>query len=268
MLLAGANAVPVADASDRAVWLEARKRYLTASEVAAVLGLAPGRGKLVRAKAGTPTAAELAEESPDDLAQVAAGRHLERGIFEWFVSETPHARAEMCGWLLASATHPGLAATPDAVMDGEPVEIKCVGESSLANWHESQDLRGWEKLALPYPKPSYTRLRLPRENNRTTQGAYDPRSEWRRSRGYQLGVIMPSLGEPEAPLKYLVQLQVQMHVLDAAAGWLVGLVGGTRRYDFLYERDSKLENVITYETMRFWEDVQREKDKCQKSNQC
>jgi hypothetical protein len=268
MLLAGANAVPIADASDRETWLQARKRHLTASEVAAVLGLAPGRGKVVRAKAGTETAAELLEEGPDDLAQVAAGRHLERGVFEWFKSETPHVQAEMCGWLLWSPkTHPGLAATPDAIMDGEPVEIKCVGESSLANWHECQDLSGWEKLALPLPRPTYVRQRLPRENNRTKLGACDPRSEWRRSRGYQLGVILPTLGEPLVPLKYWVQLQVQMFVLDASAGWLVGLVGGTRRYDFLYERDAAFEAVVIAETERFWQDVQREKDKCQKSNQ-
>lgn len=267
MLLAGANTIPVAPASDREAWLEARKSFLTASEVAAALGLAPGRGKLVRAKAGTETPAELAEEGPDDLAQVAAGRHLERGVFEWFAAETPHFEAAMCGWLLASPSVPGLAATPDAIMDGEPVEIKCVGESSLANWHASQDVRGWEKLALPYPQPIYTRERLPRENNRTTPGACDPRSEWRRSRGYQLGVILPSLGEPEGPLKYYVQLQVQLHVLNASAGWLVGLVGGTRRYDFLYEHDPALEAVIISETERFWQDVQREKDKCQTSKQ-
>lgn len=260
--------MPVASASDREAWLAARKSFLTASEVAAVLGLVPGRGKVVRAKAGTETTAELLEEGPDELAQVAAGRHLERGVFEWFAAETPHVEAEMCGSLIASPTVRGLAATPDAVMDGEPVEIKCVGESALANWHESQDVRGWEKLALVIPSPIYTRVRLPLENNRITPGACDPRSEWRRSRGYQLGVILPTLGEPAAPLKYLVQLQVQMHVLDAPSGWLVGLVGGTRRYDFLYERDPKLEAVIISETVRFWQDVQREKDKCQKSNKC
>jgi hypothetical protein len=266
MLLAGANVVPVASASDREAWLEARGFFLTASEVASAIGLSPGRGKLVRAKAGTSTAAELFEEPPDDLAQVAAGRHLERGVFEWFRAETPHVEAEMCGWLCASPSVRGLAATPDAVMDGEPVEVKCVGESSLANWHASQDARGWEKLNVPYPYPVYTRLRLPRENNRTTPGANDPRTEWRRSRGYQLGVILPSLGEPAAPLKYWVQLQVQMHVLGASAGWLVGLVGGTRRYDFLYEHDPVFEDVIISETERFWQDVQREKDKCQKKS--
>lgn len=267
MLLAGANVVPIARASNREAWLEARQLFLTASEMAVALGLSPGRGKLVRAKAGTSTAAELAEEPPDELAQVAAGRHLERGVFEWFAAETPHAEAEMCGWLLASPKVRGLAATPDAVMDGEPVEIKCVGESSLANWHASQDVRGWEKLALPYPQPLYVRQRLPRENNRTAPEANDPRSRWRRSRGFQMGVILPLLGEPEAPLKYWVQLQVQMHVLDAPAGWLVGLVGGTRRYDFLYERDVALEEVMVSETSQFWQDVQREKEKCLKSNQ-
>lgn len=270
MSLAGANASVanvVASASDREAWLAARRAFLTASEVAAVLGLAPGRGKIVRAKAGTSTQAEREEEGPDDLAQVAAGRHLEEGIFRWFADETPHFEAEMCGLLIASRNVPGLAATPDAVMDGEPVECKCVGESALANWHASQDVRGWEKMALPLPSPIYTRVRLPRENNRITLGATDPRSEWRRSRGYQLGVIMPTLGEPEAPLKYWVQLQVQMHVLGAAQGWLVGLIGGTRRYDFLYERDPDFEKVVVYETKRFWEDVQREKDKWQKSKQ-
>lgn len=255
-----ASGVPtqLADSADREAWLEARKTMLTASEVAVALGLTyTARSKLVRAKAGKATAKELEELSEiDDMAQVAAGRHLEEGIFNWFKSETVHTTAHMFGKLIPSPREPRLGSTPDAILDGSPVELKLTGESALPNWHEAQNIYGWAKLALPWPEPIDVRLRLPRENNRTKAGARDPRTEWRRSREHQLTVLLPALGEPQAPLKYWVQLQVQMHCLNAADGWLVGAVGGTRRYDFLYQRDDAFIAIVLAETQRFWRDVE------------
>lgn len=257
------GATVLADSRDREAWLRARESVLTASEVATVLGLSyDSRASLVRKKAGCPTAAELKraeEDDVDDMAQVAAGRHLEDGIARWFAAETVHTSFEMCGLLLASPVYPRLAATPDAILDGEPVEIKLTGESAVPNWHEAQNTRGWEKMALPFPEPLDVRVRAPKENLRTTPGARDPRSEWRRSREHQLMVLLPGLGEPRAPMKYWVQLQVQMHVLGASQGWIVGAVGGTRRYDFLYAKDPAFERVVLMETMKFWSDVEEQR---------
>jgi hypothetical protein len=216
---------PLPSSTDRAAWLEARRAFITASEMSVALGLKPGRAKLVREKAGTPTAADLAEEAPDDFAQVAAGRHLEEGIFSWFKSETIHTTAAMCGRLMASPVEPRLAATPDAILDGDPVECKLVGESALPNWYEAQKGVDWFRLCKKHdwvpqqPIPIDVRLRLPRENNRTTPGARDPRSEWRRSREHQLGVLLSGLGEPRAPIAYWCQLQVQMVLTETRRFW-------------------------------------------------
>lgn len=262
-----ASQVELPSSTDREAWLAARRGFLTASEVAVALGLKPGRAKLVREKAGKPTAADLKEEAPDDFAQVAAGRHLEEGIFAWFKSETIHTTAHMCGRLTASSVEPRLAATPDAILDGDPVELKMVGESALPNWHAEQKTGDWFKLCRKHgwdeqlPMPIDVRLRLPRENNRTLPGARDPRSEWRRSREHQLGTLLPGLGEPRGPIAYWCQLMVQIHVLHANQGWLVGVVGGTRRYDFLYARDRAFEQVFLAETQKFWADVEALKER-------
>src|ERR1700738_1257307 len=67
----------------REEWAEARKELITASDVAAILGLDKGRQPLSvwMEKRG------LIEPSPDDPAR-KAGRKLERAVVEWYADET------------------------------------------------------------------------------------------------------------------------------------------------------------------------------------
>jgi YqaJ-like viral recombinase domain len=243
-------------ADSRSAWLAERGDYITASDVAAVLGLngARSRKRVVDEKAGRRLPEQLDEGL---LPQVAAGRHLEAGIARWFLSETPHQEAVANGdHLIASPVLPCLAATPDWIVDGQPLEIKLAGESQLDNWHQStRSIKGWPLRWLPLPEPLITRVRNPIEFFTTNPADLSPRAQWRRSRAYQTLTLLPAFGAPAAPLKYWVQLQVQMHVLDAPCGWLVGCVGGTRRIDFLFERDDAFLDWALSEVADAWADV-------------
>jgi putative phage-type endonuclease len=99
--------------TEHEAWLEQRKRYLTASDVAAVLGENPycTREQVIAEKCG------LARDEPDHDARVrmALGTHLEDGIAE--------TAREVFGWdlqkhgqLTADLVEPRLAATPDYFM--------------------------------------------------------------------------------------------------------------------------------------------------------
>lgn len=244
-------------ATERSAWLAERGAYITASDVAAVLGLNSSRSRkrVIDEKAGLKAAEELDEEL---LPQVAAGRHLEAGIALWFLSETPHGEAVANGNnLIVSPSLPCLAATPDWIVDGVPVEIKLAGESQLDNWHDgTRSTKGWPDC-LPLPEPLITRVRTPQEFYSTNPTDQSPRANWRRSRAYQVQTLLPAFGVPAAPLKYWVQLQVQMHVLGAPCGWLVGCVGGTRRIDLLFERDDAFLDWALCEVADAWADVMK-----------
>lgn len=242
-------------AEERIAWLAQRTAYITASDVAAVLGLNASRSRkrVVDEKAGRRAVEDLDEGL---LPQVAAGRHLESGIATWFLSETPHGEAHANGdHLIVSSVLPCLAATPDWIVDGCPLEIKLAGETQLDNWFRgTASTKGWpEELLLPVPLMA--RLRNPPEFLATNPTDQSPRANWRRSRAYQLHNILPAFGLPIAPLKYWTQLQVQMHVLDAPCGWLVGCVGGTRRIDLLFERDDAFLDWALSEVADAWSDV-------------
>lgn len=223
---------------DRAGWLKERTKYLTASDVASLLGMNSSKSAsaVVREKAGLGKGSL----NIDDMTQVAAGRFLESGIAAWFLSDTPYTDAFANGDnLRVSPSIPYLAATPDWVVDGAPLEIKCSGETQVPNWFEKTTPRkGWPDGKL-LPQPASTRVRWPLEFLQTRSDARDLRTEWRRSRAHQVQVLMGGMGEAIAPLKYWVQLQIQMHVMSADHGWICGLVGGTRRIDLAYERDDE-----------------------------
>lgn len=245
-------------ASDREAWLEARLRYLTASEVAIALKVEPGRGKLLKVKAGLVPA----NDDIGDLAQVAAGRHLEAGIFAWFAEDTIHMSAGMHGRLMEHPRNARLAATPDALLDAEPVELKMVGETAVVNWFtggQKLDRAGrtaWEVLEQEPPRLLDSRLVVPPENTTTSDDKDDLRTLWRRKRGEQLEVwYQLRRSGYAAPVKYQIQLQVQMDVLGVDQGWIVGCLGGTRRLDLLYQKSDALLDAIHDETQRFWDDV-------------
>jgi hypothetical protein len=238
----------LADAENRERWLSARAQVITASDVANIMGIGDrSRASVLREKLSPSTGPDLI----GDLAMVAAGRHLERGLFEWFSAETVHAHAHMCGVLIHSDSFPYLAATPDALLDGEPVECKIVGYGSRPNWHADtclESLPGRDFL----PVPVATNERRPPENLRTAaRDVGTPRGDFRdHYRACQ--DLIRTFGEPVAPLKYWTQLQVQMHVLDVDYGWLVSDHAGTSRLDLYYARDRDFEADMLRDVAAFW----------------
>lgn len=233
--------------NDRASWLAARRGVLTASDVATVLGIGGGsKREVLRSKLSSD------EVRPDihTLPQVALGRHLESGVFEWFVEDTIHETASRCGALVQHPDVPWLAATPDALLDDEPVEIKVAMDSSRPNWHaETVRMRGWPER--PVPVPLGVRSRFPFEN------LWPAKNEGPTLRATFLALMrdlratVHAMGEPRAPLKYWVQLQVQMSCLGADAGWIVGLQAGSGRFDLYYERDTEFERWMLGECETF-----------------
>jgi YqaJ-like viral recombinase domain len=241
----------IASGEDRAAWLVARKDYITASDVPAILGMdSRSRAAVLRAKRGE----EAREDGKiEELAMVQAGRHLERGVMSWFLADTTHVDFHPGNVLVRSPVVPYLAATPDGVMDGGPVEIKVVMPSSRPNWHEAtRSRKGWPSgFDLPVALLE-SRREPPLPPPRRGGADRDAGDLWRTSYRYQMTQLLPALGEPEAPLKYWVQLQVQMHVLDARFGWLVSLQGGTSRYDLFYQRDLRFEAYMLARMEEFY----------------
>jgi hypothetical protein len=151
--------------------------------------------------------------------------------------------------LIQSPQLPWLAATPDAVIDGEPAEVKVAMWQSRPNWHAvTRSTKGWPR-GLELPTAIYRNVEAcpvpaaPKEKG--------PAAEWRGLTRIQLNEVLPKMGPPEAPLKYWVQLQVQMHVLDADYGTLVALQGGTNRYDLTYGIDPVFQAWMFGELERF-----------------
>lgn len=239
----------VCGTSNREAWLEARHSLLTASDVANVLGLgSKSRKTVLREKiSGVQVGAD-----PGELAMVAAGRYLEAGVFAWFADETIHETAGMCGDLITAPGLDWLGATPDALLDGEPVECKVSGYTTRPNWHADTAVAPPKSFPFPFPQPVAYNVRNPPENLRVAAADVGtPKGAWRDGCRFQLYDLLPTFGPPVAPLKYWVQLQIQMLVLDAPGGWVVGLQGGTTRIDLYYSRDRKfldwaLERLIEF----------------------
>lgn len=57
------------------------------------------------------------------------------------------------------------------------------------------------------------------------------------------------------PLKYLIQLAKQCHIVGASKGYCAILIGGFEYHQFEYERDLKLEEKIIEKDKEFWEMV-------------
>ena len=250
----------LADSSDRAAWLEARRKGISASDVACVLGYGySSRNKLLQEKAG------LGDDSDDlgQMSQVQAGRHFEAGLLAWFAEDhsLEYSTIAPCGRLMARSDRPWLMATPDATATvpgpyHSPVELKVVGLETRANWHEnSLDTKGWPK-DFPLPEPIETQTKYPRVNLKvaaahqcTVKGAF------RQAVSELYTQHIPALGAPRAPLKYWTQLQVQMYVLGATDGWVSVCVGGTARIDLHYGYDSAFMDYAISECETFLEEL-------------
>lgn len=252
----------LSDGMDRQQWLTARQLVVTASDVANILGLGDkSRASVLRAKLSGDTGSDAVGQ----LAMVAAGRHLERGVFEWFAAETIHETAEMCGALIHAPDHRWLAATPDALLDGEPVECKVVGFSSRPNWHADTAPVGFGDC---HPSPVATNLRFPPENLRTAAKDLETPRGYFRDCCRAAADLVRTFGEVVAPIKYWTQLQVQMHVLDADFGWIVGLHAGTGRTDLYYARDRVFEAWMLQALTVFWNEWQEATDATVRSSEC
>lgn len=205
--------------TDKAAWLAERKKFLTASDVAAVMGLDPHkkRDAVLRLKAGIDQAKDI-----ERIPAVAAGRHLEAGILAWFAEDHQdiYSRVAQNGHVLRqSKLLPVLAATVDgyaspvsSLKQDDLVEVKCVDKP----W--AQDGRG-------APTPLSVR-----------------------------NVGRAAAGDA-APLKYWVQLQVQLHCCGLRYGWLTGLQGAHSRADRLYELDTAFEARMLDAVRDFWQEV-------------
>lgn len=123
--------------TEHAAWLEQRKQYVTASDVAAVLGENPycTRERVMAEKRG------VARDEPDHDARVrmALGTHCEPGIAE--------AAHEVFGWslvkvgvLIPDSVEPRLAATPDYVLESPWGDVNCQVKMTRA-YHRGKS--GW-----------------------------------------------------------------------------------------------------------------------------
>lgn len=110
---------------DKEAWLEARKKYVTASEISSVLGNNPYK-----------TVQELYLDKIGLEVPIPDNKHLQRGryyepliIEKWAREEAGNAKYRTGLGLLASLQYPWLACTPDAVArySNETVllEVKC-----------------------------------------------------------------------------------------------------------------------------------------------
>lgn len=247
----------LASSADRPVWLAARKTVVTASEVASILGFGYSTRNLLKAVKRS----EKEEGDCGDLAMVAAGRHIEPAIAAWFAEETL-GELEPCGFLLQDACHSYLGATPDFTLDRrEPVECKLVSFEAGYNWH--RDSTPWpttrcfpftfSDLTLAAPLNVVPRF-APFNRQVSAKDVGTPKGGWRQG-CVDLHEQLTGMGPLCAPLKFWVQLQVQMHVLGASSGWMVACIGGTNRVDFRYAYDARFMEHAMGEVARFWEEV-------------
>jgi hypothetical protein len=245
----------IASSSDRNKWLEARKSFITASEVACILDVGFLSPKELAAQKSAAVVVDE-EDQIGKLAFVAAGRHLEKGVLSWFAEETSHLEFESNDWLLARDGGPAIAATPDGIIDGLPVESKNVRFEAFSNWTQfgSRDEYAQHAWAADIRIVDIVKRFPPVTMKVAKKDWGTPRGNWRAAvveaytQRLQLGPLQP-------PLKYIVQLAVQMYVMDAPRGWITCVVGGDTRLDFLIERSSTLEAHWLAETAQFIEQI-------------
>ena len=246
-VVAGWNVVT---APDRESWLDARRRYLTASDVAAVLGLHPFKS---RAKVVAEKQAGLAGGDRPwtfESSAMRAGQYLEAPVMQWWADDQRMAnvrnpdkyplrlvsagvvRGLMGESLLVSHPDPGLrlAASPDGVLlwergdrFAELVEVKVHGPKQWANW----------------------------------VGAWSPKQV----RAAVVLGLEPSAIEEEGevadwpcPIQHWVQLQTQLLCTGVGSGWVVGNCGSERR-EHHFEADYGFHERVVAAAREFWAEV-------------
>jgi putative phage-type endonuclease len=130
---------PGADVTDTEQWRELRRAGVTASEIAALLGLSRYSSpvSLYYAKRG-----EIPDEEESDL--TAIGHVLEPYVLSRFTSATGLSLVP-CG-LIASAGRPWQLATPDALVAGDIVPVEAKTAVSTREWGPA----GSQVVPAPY----------------------------------------------------------------------------------------------------------------------
>lgn len=253
---------------ERAAWLARRHTLLTASDAAAVFGLNGSRSRadVLRDKR-RPVAVE--DETVGKVTQVRAGKYLEAGIIEWFAADHPLAVVSKLppDAIYITPQCDRLAATPDGLCDGGPLEAKNVGEAQCFNWsvvgvayelapHNGRKAKCvWPAELGALPEPDDTRAFYAMEYTaRSAKAEDDVLTEWREVRNELMDLRFTFEGW-RAPLKYWVQLQVQMMALSTSDGWITAAVGGTSRIDLHYTAHTAFQSWAVEQTRRFWEEV-------------
>lgn len=228
---------------ERAAWLAERRNFVTASDVAAVMGLSPhkSRKNVYKDKVYGST------NDIDRLPMVMAGKYNESGILAWHLA---HRNFEGYGWesgddrrdmlpAIDRVTSSGLvlhpesrvlAATPDAIVWSEPsrlwvTEIKNVDKDKaftdwVKPWHR------WESTTAP-------------DNTVLHAMPYQKIDK----------------GSLAAPAYYWVQLQAQMACLNIIQGRIVVQFGGNARADLDYHLDVPFISRMLKELDEFWREV-------------
>lgn len=114
---------------DRSIWLDARRRYIGASDLPAVLGVDTHRSALdvYLDKRGMTADKELTEA-------MEAGIELEEPVLRWYAKRTGKTIRHNTA-LYLSSMHSWLACTPDGFEpNGDTVQVKCSGRTSA--WDE------------------------------------------------------------------------------------------------------------------------------------
>lgn len=254
--------------SERAAWLLRRHSLLTASDAAAVFGMhgSKTRADVLREKR-LPSPVD--NEEIGKMNQVRAGRYLEQGIVQWFAADYPLSDVVdlPADAIYVTPQYERLAATPDALCDGAPLEVKNVGEGQIFHW---------SVVGLTYSvtahngrpaKCTFPGRELPKPLAETFFPAFeyvarphnvcdDALTEWRALRGAQKTAALDLTAYGCcAPLKYWVQLQIQMLALSATRGWITAAIGGTSRLDLLYVADCGFQAWAIEQAKQFWRDL-------------
>ena len=237
--------------AEREAWLAERRNFITASDVAAAMGLNPHKSpkRLLKDKVTG------ASDDIDRLPAVMCGKHLEPGIFSWHCAhryfEGRLWEQELTAWsedgpgpgyvsritpggLVRHPTSRVLAATPDGITIDErglawATEVKCVK---------------WDKYKFDWTKTW---------RGRSTDG------EWS---NIPLGTVFHGTDKDidaatlRAPVYYWTQLQAQMSCLGIPRGRIVVAFGGQNRVDLDYVLDTAFEQRMLSELDKFWAQVE------------
>ena len=224
--------------ANRIEWLAARMNYLTASNVASVLGIKGAFAnpkKVFEEKTG-----QRPPDNLDSIEQIQSGNYAEPGIIKWFGDRFSHRlRVEPNGFLYHNPDHPWLAATADALVY-EMAEVAWNGKFVYA-----EEMGALEVKNAAAPRPKLNRKKQPVVDD---EGKIQMLDKW-------------ADGPPE---HYVCQNRVQQCVLDVSFGWLAAAQGGQKllpkegREDIsLYrlKRDMVWEKNMLEKTKTFWDEV-------------